>query len=212
MSSGKTNVSKRESNLELFRIIVMFLIVAHHYVVNSGLTSLIYKDLTAKRSLFLLLFGAWGKTGINCFLLITGYFMCQSQISLKKFLKLLFTLEFYKLTIYLIFLAMGRIEFSVLGFAKNMLPFTDVSDNFFGCYLLFYLFIPFLNILIQNMNEAQHRWLLLLCVYVYVVLATLQHCSVTMNYVTWFMVLYIIASYMRLYPKKIFSSKKIWGG
>ena len=30
----------RNSNLELYRIIVMLLIVAHHYVVNSGLTSI----------------------------------------------------------------------------------------------------------------------------------------------------------------------------
>lgn len=28
---------KRQSNLELFRCIVMLLIIAHHYVVNSGL-------------------------------------------------------------------------------------------------------------------------------------------------------------------------------
>ena len=29
----------RESNIELFRIVSMFLIVAHHLVVNSGLTA-----------------------------------------------------------------------------------------------------------------------------------------------------------------------------
>lgn len=28
---------KRDSNLELFRIITMMFIVAHHYVINSGL-------------------------------------------------------------------------------------------------------------------------------------------------------------------------------
>ena len=30
---------ERDTNLELFRIIVMFFIVLHHYVVNSGLMS-----------------------------------------------------------------------------------------------------------------------------------------------------------------------------
>lgn len=29
----------RSSNLELYRIIVMFMIICHHYVVNSGLMS-----------------------------------------------------------------------------------------------------------------------------------------------------------------------------
>lgn len=34
-------IKKRDSNLELFRIITMLLIVAHHYVVNSGLMEVI---------------------------------------------------------------------------------------------------------------------------------------------------------------------------
>ena len=34
---GKTG--ERDSNFELFRIVLMLLIVAHHYVVNSGINS-----------------------------------------------------------------------------------------------------------------------------------------------------------------------------
>lgn len=36
----------RSSNLELYRIIVMFLIVCHHYVVNSGLMEVLHEDPT----------------------------------------------------------------------------------------------------------------------------------------------------------------------
>ena len=77
----------RESNIELYRIIAMFLIVAHHYVVNSGLTAFggpVYADPLSIKSLFLLIWGAFGKIGINCFVLITGYFMCQSKISQRN--------------------------------------------------------------------------------------------------------------------------------
>ena len=84
-SSGKV----RSSNLELYRVIVMLAIVAHHYVVNSGVLQLAYDAPMQANSLFALLFGAWGKAGINCFVLITGYFMCTSRITLKKFVKLL---------------------------------------------------------------------------------------------------------------------------
>lgn len=83
------NVKKeRSSNLELYRVIVMLLIVAHHYVVNSGLFQLMESSTLSGHSLFLYLFGMWGKTGINCFVLITGYFMCKSDISINKFFKL----------------------------------------------------------------------------------------------------------------------------
>lgn len=77
---------QRQSNIELFRIITMLLIVCHHYVVNSGLFPLIQSNPDSPQSVFLSLFGMWGKTGINCFVLISGYFMCQSKITLKKFL------------------------------------------------------------------------------------------------------------------------------
>lgn len=49
---------QRESNIELFRIITMLLIVAHHYVVNSGLMDVISQQPTSSRSLFYLIFGA----------------------------------------------------------------------------------------------------------------------------------------------------------
>ena len=42
----------RSSNLELYRIIVMLLIVAHHYVVNSGLMDVMEQDPLSGKSLF----------------------------------------------------------------------------------------------------------------------------------------------------------------
>ena len=204
----------REAGIELFRIITMILIVAHHYVVNSGLTianGVIFSNPTSWRSLFLLLFGAWGKTGINCFVLITGYFMCKSKITLKKFLKLLAEILFYRWVIYAIFLISGYEGFSWTGLIRALLPISSVAQNFTGCYLLFFLCIPFLNILVQNMKEKQHIKLLLLLGVIYVFFGTFKFLGVVMNYVSWFSVLYLISSYVRLYPKKLFERTGVWG-
>lgn len=203
----------RQSNLELFRIITMFFIVAHHYVVNSGLTLIdgpIYANPISVKSIFLLLFGAFGKIGINCFVFITGYFMCKSQITLKKFLKLLFEVMFYRIVIYLIFLITGYAPFSVAMFVKTIIPIKDLGGGFTAAFLVFYLFIPFINILIKNLTERQHILLLVLVSFAYVFLGSVPGFSVTFNYATWFIVLYIIASYIRLYPKKTFDNKKFW--
>ena len=203
---------KRDSNLELFRIITMLLIVAHHYVVNSGLTDAdgpIYADPISGRSLFLLLFGAWGKIGINCFVMITGYFMCKSQITARKFAVLVGEWLFYRYVFYLIFIISGYEQFSLITFVKTVIPIYHINTNFVGCFVIFWLFIPFLNILINHMNEKQHIRLLLLSGFLYIVLGTIH--TVTMNYVSWFIVLYFISSYFRLYPKKCFSNVKLWG-
>ena len=97
-------VKIRNSSLELFRIIAMILIIAHHYVVNSGIQAHMALAPSSPQSLFLYIFGAWGKTGINCFVLITGYFMCKSHISVKKFIKLLGEIMFYRIVIRSIFM------------------------------------------------------------------------------------------------------------
>lgn len=199
----------RNSAIELFRIITMFIIVAHHYVVNSGLSTLAYNNPASANSIFLLLFGWGGKTGINCFVLITGYFMCKSNITLRKFLKLVLWTEFYIIVLTVIFVLTGRKELNI-NIIKSLLPVSSVADGFSSAYLVFYLFIPFLNILIKGMDKKQHLLLICLCVCVYSVLATLN-LKVVFNYVTWFSVIYIIGAYLRLYPEKWFESKKLWG-
>ncbi|MDE5855196.1 MAG: hypothetical protein K2H19_09080, partial [Ruminococcus sp.] len=71
--------------------------------------------------------------------------------------------------------------------------------------------IPFLNILVRNMTEKQHIRLLMLMGIIYVFFGTVPKFSVNMNYVSWFCVIYFIASYIRLYPKKIFENTQFWG-
>ena len=196
----------RNSNLELYRIIVMLLIVAHHFVVNSGVLDVMYKTPMSANSIFLFLFGAWGKTGINCFMLITGYFVCKSNITLRKYVKLINEVLFYNIVISLLFLVFGI--GSIKDLLQGLLIVRNVnSGNFTACFLVFYLFIPFLNILLQNINQKQHQYLMGLLAFLYVFLGTVPKFSVAMNYVSWFSFLYIVAAYVRLHSVK----KRKWG-
>ena len=81
-SSNSMSAKVRSSNLELYRIVMMLSIVANHYT-HYVKDFMIDMPFTGN-SLFLFSFGMWGKIGIDCFVLITGYFMCKSNISLRK--------------------------------------------------------------------------------------------------------------------------------
>lgn len=201
---------ERSSNLELYRIVVMLLIVMHHYVVNSGLTDVMEQNPTSVGSIYLYLIGVWGKTCINCFVLITGYFMCQSRITLHKFLKLLLQIEFYSIVIGLTFMVSGYSQFSVRSLIDITNPIHAVGKNFTGCFLLFYLFIPFLNACINHLSQFQHLLLLMLCVFIYTILGSIPVIYIEFNYVTWFSVLYVIASYIRKWHIPYDSSFRFW--
>lgn len=200
----------RNSNLELFRILLMLAIVAHHYVVNSGLMPVLESEPLSLKSCFFYLFGMWGKTGINCFVLITGYFMCKSEITWRKFLKLILEVEFYKITIFCIFYITGYNAPSIKDFIMIFLPVGGVKDGFTSCFILFYLFIPFLTILVRGMSKRQHLLLIALCLFIYTFLNMAPGIKVSYNYVTWFCVLFIIASYIRCYGIPIKGCVK-WG-
>lgn len=73
----------RESNIELSRILSMLAIVAHHFVWNSGVTELYDFSHISRDMEFMQLFGAWGKTGINIFVLISGFFLCTSTLTIS---------------------------------------------------------------------------------------------------------------------------------
>lgn len=202
----------RNSNLELYRIIVMLLIVAHHYVVNSGLKDVLKEIPLSISSCSMILFGAWGKTGINCFVLITGYFMCKSHFSALKLVKLYLQIIFYAIIIYGIFCVTGHIQFSIISFLWIFWPAKSIyNSDFVSCFLLFYLFIPFLNILLNTLDKRQHKVLMILSVVIFSVFPTIPLVKMEFNYVGWFMVLYIVGSYIRKYGIFRNVPHKIWG-
>lgn len=113
---------------------------------------------------------------------------------------------FYNVVISIIFLICGI--GGIRDILEGLLIVRNVnSGNFTACFLVFYLFIPFINILIQNINRKQHQYLIGLLSFLYIFLGTMPKFSVVMNYVSWFSFLYIVAAYVRIYPIK----KRKWG-
>ena len=192
-------IKHRESNIELFRIILMLLIVAHHYVANSSVLDAISMPPYTWKHYFLYVFGMWGKIGINCFVLITGYFMCKSEITIRKFLQLLLEVIFYNISIYTIFALSGYESFSLKDMLMAFNPVKSISDGFTSCFLVYYLLIPFLNAMVNHITKKQHAMLIGLCMLFFVIWDRIPGVEYQYNYVGWFCVLHIIASYIRFY-------------
>lgn len=188
----------------------MFMILAHHFV-TIPLYYSANGDYTSFKALFLTLFGLWGKTGINCFLMITGYFMCKSDITLRKFLKLILEIMFYHVVIFGVMLLFGQETISPMRLLHVIMPVWGFETNFTSCFIGFWLTIPFLNILLHNMNKYQHLLLVILLLGMYTILGSIPTFKVSINYVSWFAVIYIVAAYIRLYPSPLFDRKRFWG-
>lgn len=180
----------------------MLSLVAHHFTVNSGIINLYdYNNITGNM-IFLQIFAMWGKTAINIFTIITGYFLIESELTGKRLLKLFLEFMFYEILFYLIFLLTGYQPFSIKEFIKTILiiPY-DAGAGYGGSMMVMLVFIPFANILVKGMSKQQYQVLLTLLLIYFTGFATfLKH--ETFNFVFWMLTVYLIGGYMRMYPCK----------
>lgn len=188
----------------------MLLIVAHHYIYHSALFDLIDNTGFNTQNIFIAIFGAWGKTGINCFIMITGYFMCTAQITARKFIRLILQIEFYKILIYALFVLTGVEELGLRSLYRAIVPLVEV-EGFVQCFLVFYLTIPFLNILIHNLSKRQHQLLLAVLFGAFSLLALNPMVYMTVNYVFWFQMIYLLSAYIRIHQLMPTWTYKQWG-
>ena len=193
----------RKSNIELLRIISMFLIVSHHYVVNSGIMKAFQIGDTSINYIFLNLWGMWGKTCINTFILITGYFTCKTGLTIKRYCKVFLEYFFYHYVFFFIMLAAG---YETIGFKRifdllfDVFRFANGSGFFTDSILIFYLFIPFINIFIRSTTKDEMRNLILLLLFVFTILSTFFFDYYIFGEVFWFIAVYYIGAYLSLYP------------
>lgn len=192
----------RQSNLELLRIVAMLLIIAHHSIVNSGVNELFdFSDMPSARQMFCQWFGMWGKTAINMFVLFSGYFMCQSRLSVRRILKLFLQVEFYAVVMLVALWLLGYETFSL----KRVLALftwlvTEINCSFTPSFLLFYLFIPFYNALVNALDRRRMRLFTLGLVMSFVVPFTFFGNHEVFNWPVWYVAIYFTGACIRLHP------------
>ena len=93
---------KRNSNLELLRIICMLLVVAYHFCDNY-----MGEPLSAN-FVFSRIVGNWGSMCVACFLIITSWFLCDSRhFDIAKCVQIFVETVFYGGIIAVISLVIG---------------------------------------------------------------------------------------------------------
>lgn len=199
----------RQSNLELLRIVAMMGIVASHYLFFVPSV----EEETAL-SFMINLQSIWGKIGINIFMLISGYFMCTKDFSWKRYLKIFCELVFYHVIIMIIMMACARIPLDAVAALDFVYPWRRVGIHYFeATFLVFYLLTPFIKILTDNMTQKQHGLLTGLLLAVFVGYNTMPTFFIEMDAILWFGILYLIASYIRLYGCPWRNNDALfWGG
>jgi len=190
------------SNIELLRIVAMLAIIAHHYVVNSTVTGLFDPMHPTVNSIFLQLWGMWGKTAINVFVLITGYFMCESKLTAKRYCKILFEIIFYSWVMWLVLAVFGYETISWKGAIKRLIMhniMTKQDGGFVPAFMWMYLLIPAMNVYLANAPRRNLYITLGVLLGMFTLCSTFLFADVY-HHVFWYMTLYFVGAAIRKHP------------
>lgn len=189
----------RETKFELLRMIAMLMIVFHHFALYGGFD---FANTISLNHFWYNLIISGGKIGVILFVFISGYFLIDDPnpyISLKKVIHFWMPVIFYSVAGYLIFLLAGRVTFNVKSFISFLFPITFSQWWFASAYFVLYLIHPFLNKMLLRLSKTEFQYALILMVVLWSIIPTLTTKEFQSNSLVWFVVLYSIAAYIKIY-------------
>ncbi|MFV0341455.1 MAG: acyltransferase family protein [Anaerocolumna sp.] len=197
---------KRNTNIELLRIISMILIIMHHYSIHGDFD--FSNDLTINKIVVQLL-AMGGKLGVNLFILITGYFMINSSFTLKKLIKIVLEVQFYSILFAFIFMCFGLSDFNIKELIKSIFPLIFSRYWFATNYVLLYLLSPFINKFLTSIEVDVYNRLLGVVIFIWVIIPTFTGAEFGLSNLVWFIVVYSFGAYFKLYSSKYVENNRL---
>ena len=140
--------AQRQINLEILRILCMLFIVTGHIGGRSGIESFSS-------------FATIAPHAVNCFVLISGYFLIASKFKIERVLRVILETVFYTFTITIILYLLGKANQQDI--AKSIMPFapTKFAYWFVNKYLAVILLSPFICKVCATISKKQYQILLI---------------------------------------------------
>ena len=185
---------QRQINLEILRILCMLFIITGHL---SGRGEIHQTIIIAPHA-------------VNCFVLISGYFLVTSKFKIDRVLRVILETIFYTFTITVILYMLGKANLQDI--ARSIMPFapTKFAYWFVNKYLAVILLSPFICKVCATISKRQYQILLVTLLLIGSSLLTVFPLGELFGNgysLLWMITVFITGGYLRLHTPKF----KYWG-
>lgn len=203
--------AKRNSAIELLRILCMASVVMNHYSTQTDWGTWSANSYSFN-ILLLQLVRIGGQTSNNIFLLITGYYMIRSKVNFKQIVILLAEMFFYSWLVAAIVFGFQIIPFSAKAAMKAAFPIWFGYNWYVCCYIIFCCFVPFLNQYLNYIDKKTYLRLLLIALFIWSFAYTFKATTYlgTEFSIDHFIIIYMLGGYIRLYGIETKRIKNWW--
>lgn len=196
----ESKVAERHCGIELLRILAMIMVFNLHFLIKGQYTKA-ENTAVSFESWFLVCLSV---VAVNCYVLISGYFMSDKSFKLSRLTSTYSQTWFYSVVSFVIALVMHNVSFSFGSLLTSLTPFIHNTYWFVTSYILLILFSPLLNSAINSMSREKFKLVLFTLVGVYCafnnVVKIINPIDKTSGYgIVWFIILYLTAAYLKRY-------------
>ena len=198
--------SPRNSAVEMLRILAMLTIIYSHICYHSGFER-IYSLLSINR--LFVQFGLIGNAGVVLYMLISGYFLCESTFRTRSLSRLLTQVWFYSWTLFLVCRFVFGYTYTTQMLPEVFFPTLFHEYWFFTVYIVVFLMSPFINVMLRALTREQLRTMILMMTAFWFLVPTLTERNMYGTELPQFLLFYLIGAYLRKYPDNTFRKKAV---
>ncbi len=194
------DVNKRNSALDITRIVALFSVIGVHFFLNSGYYS---SPMLGSRMLVLTIARCGFMICVPLFLMLTGYLMNRKVWSKKYYLGIIKTLAVYLLASLACLIYKGCVlgqSFTLFSGTMHILNFSASNYAWYiEMYIGLFLLIPFLNTMWLGLDGKKARGALVVTLIVLTCVPTVLN---IWNFTTdgWFLTPYLSKEYSKIMP------------
>lgn len=209
-----SKVKKRDSNMELLRIIAMLLVMIVHANFRALPCPTVQETNTEVVSSILRFFTeSFSIISVNVFVLLSGWY--GIKIKFSRLLELLFQIFFFSLLCFIIYVFVIDSNNSVgINEFGSLLMLKSSNYWFVKAYLGLYILSPVLNTFVEFASRKQYQILLILfytfqTIYAWISPYGALYFEGGYSAIS-FVGLYLLARYVHLYPIRIWRLSRYW--
>lgn len=202
--AGKNTNRPKMANIELLRCIAMMMVVVLHYLGKSSLLADLTKENMGSVGVAAWVLESFCIVAVNLYMLISGYFLCESSFKLSRLLKLLLQVFTYSVVIGLVAAALGLVpaeELTIYYYVQILFPVSMGHYWFLTAYVFLYLLLPFLTMAVKRMTKGQMQLALGLLLFAFCVLKSILPVRLDMDEkgydCLWYICVFMVAAYIR---------------
>ena len=209
----------RNSSIELLRIIAMFMILAHHFIIHNKF-EVKSMPISPEKVFFQTIMQGGGKVGVVIFFSISAWFLIDEKQGIRNCLRRIWMMErevlFWSILLVLSFFVFNRTNLTQNLLLRSLAPLNMGVWWYATTYAIFLAILPFLQIGLKALGRHNHLALTIVILIIWGVRSFIPgmvnadgSISSGLNGILGFIYLFILISAYKWYMRP-FSTKQVW--